>query len=157
MNTGLLHLHSLLRYLIILVAIWAIIKAASGMGGGKSYTKSDQRPGLFYLIFMDLQLIVGLLLYVMGNFGIKQIEAMGGMGEVMKNNVARFFVMEHTLGMILAIILVHIGYANTKKANLSDRKKFSKSFWFFLISFIVILASIPWPFRDLGRGWMPGM
>ncbi|RQO30904.1 hypothetical protein DBR32_09335 [Taibaiella sp. KBW10] len=156
MNTGLLHVHSLLRYLIIIVAIWAIIKAASGMSGGKSYTKSDQRPGLFYLIFMDLQLVVGLLLYVMGNFGIKQIQALG-MGEVMKNGVARFFVMEHTLGMLLALILVHIGYANTKKAGLSDQKKFSKSFWCFLISFIVILASIPWPFRELGRGWMPGM
>lgn len=156
MNTGLLHVHSLLRYLIVIVGLWAIFKAASGMGGGKAYTKSDQRPGLFYLIFMDLQLVVGLLLYVMGGFGIKRIQEMG-MGEVMKDSISRFFVMEHLLGMLIALILVHIGYAQTKKTDLSDQKKYSKSFWFFLISFIFILASIPWPFRELGRGWMPGM
>ncbi|MNE54804.1 hypothetical protein D3C80_1496170 [compost metagenome] len=156
MNTGLLHVHSLLRYLIVIVGLWAIFKAASGMSGGKAYTKSDQRPGLFYLIFMDLQLVVGLLLYVMGGFGIKRIQEMG-MAEVMKDQISRFFVMEHTLGMLIALILVHIGYAQTKKAALSDQKKYSKSFWFFLISFIIILASVPWPFRELGRGWMPGM
>ena len=156
MNTGLLHVHSLLRYLIVLVALWAIIKAASGMSGGKTYTKSDQRPGLFYLIFMDLQLVVGLLLYVTGGFGLKRIQEMG-MGEVMKDSISRFFVMEHTLMMLIALILVHVGYAQTKKAGLTDQKKYSKSFWFFLISFIVILAAVPWPFRDLGRGWLPGM
>ncbi len=156
MTTGMLHLHSILRYLILLVALWAIFKSMSGMGGGKAFTKSDQKPGLFYMILMDVQLLVGLILYFSGSFGLNSIKQLG-MGEVMKNSVTRFFAIEHTLGMIIALVLVHIGYAATKKAELSDQKKFKKSFWMYLIALIVIFASIPWPFRDLGRGWMPGM
>jgi hypothetical protein len=58
--------------------------------------------------------------------------------------------------MIIALVLVHIGYAITKKKDLADKKKFSKAFWLFLIAFILMIAFIPWPFREnLGRHWMP--
>ncbi|HRP89318.1 MAG TPA: hypothetical protein PKX92_04720 [Edaphocola sp.] len=154
MITGMLHLHSTLRYLIVIIAIWAIIKAMSGMGGGKSFTKGDQKPGLFFLICMDLQLVIGLVLYFMGNWGYKLISN-GGMGEVMKNSTSRFFAMEHAVGMIIALILVHIGYAASKKASNTDQQKFKKSFWMYLIGFLLILAFVPWPFRELGRSWMP--
>ena len=154
MQTGMLHLHSILRWLVLLVALWAIVKMASGRGGGKSFTASDKRPALFFLIIMDLQLLVGLYLYFVGAWGLKNIQNQG-FGAVMKDPVSRFFAVEHLLGMLIALVLVHIGYSATKK-NVPDQKKFSKAFWCFLIAFIVILASIPWPFREaLGRGWMP--
>lgn len=155
MTTGMLHLHSILRYLTLLVALWAIFSSMSGMGGSKPFTKSDQRPGLFYMIAMDLQLLVGMVLYFTGNFGLNSIRQLG-MGVVMKDSVHRFFAVEHLLGMLIAVVLVHIGYAATKKTEFSDQKKFKRSFWMYLIALVVIFASIPWPFRDLGRGWMPG-
>ncbi|HTO16008.1 MAG TPA: hypothetical protein VLZ83_09560 [Edaphocola sp.] len=156
MTTGMLHLHSTLRYLIVFVAIWAIFKAMSGMNGKKAFTKADQKPGLLYLIGMDLQLVIGLVLYFMGNWGYKIISN-GGMAEVVGDGkvVNRFFVMEHPIGMILALILVHLGYAATKKTSNTDQQKFKKSFWMYLISFILIIAFVPWPFRELGRAWMP--
>jgi len=154
MHIGLLHLHSLLRWLILLMAIWAIIKMASGRSGGKAFTPADKKPALFFLIFMDLQLLVGLALYFEGPWGLKNIRNQG-FGNVMKDAVSRFFAVEHLVGMLIAVILVHIGYSATKKAA-TDQQKFNKAFWCFLIALIVILASIPWPFREaLGRGWMP--
>lgn len=156
MTTGMLHLHSILRYIVLIVAIWAIFKSLSGMNGGKTFTKADQKPGLFFMILMDIQLLVGLILYFTGNFGLNAIKTLG-MGEVMKTSITRFFAVEHLIGMLLALVLVHIGYAATKKTGVSDQKKFKKSFWMYLIALIVIFASIPWPFRALGRGWMPGM
>jgi len=154
MQTGMLHLHSILRWIVLLVGLWAIIKMAAGRGGGKPFTKADKRPALFLLISMDLQLLVGLYLYFAGAWGIKNIQA-NGFGSVMKDSTSRFFAVEHLLGMLIALILVHVGYSATKKAP-TDQKKFSKAFWCFLVAFIVILASIPWPFREaLGRGWMP--
>jgi hypothetical protein len=156
MTTGMLHLHSILRYLILIVAVWAIFKSLSGMNGGKSFSKADQKPGMFYMILMDTQVLIGLILYFIGNFGFKAIQNLG-MGEVMKNNITRFFAMEHLLGMLIALVLVHVGYSATKKTNLSDQKKYKKSFWMYLLALIVIFAFIPWPFRELGRGWMPGM
>jgi hypothetical protein len=154
MQTGMLHLHSILRWLVLIVALWAIVKMASGRGGKKSFTNADKRPALFFLIIMDLQLLVGLYLYFAGPWGFKNIQNQG-FGNVMKDSVSRFFAVEHLLGMLIALILVHVGYAATKK-NVPDQKKFNKAFWCFLIAFILILASIPWPFREaLGRGWMP--
>lgn len=153
MFTGMLHLHSVLRWVILIVALWAIIKMAAGMNGKKVFTPSDKRPALFFQIFMDIQLLVGLYLYFVGEWGLKSINR-SGFGEVMKTAITRFFAVEHLVGMLIAVILVHIGYGATKKAS-PDKKKFSKAFWCFLIALIVILVSIPWPFRELGRGWMP--
>lgn len=155
MHTGMLHLHSVLRWLVLLVALWAIIKMAAGRSGNKPFTASDKKPALFFLIFMDLQLLVGLYLYfsspVWGFASLKN----NATGTVMKDAAMRFFVIEHLVTMLIALILVHVGYSATKKAA-TDQKKFNKAFWCFLIALIVILASIPWPFREaLGRGWMP--
>lgn len=158
MTTGMLHLHSVLRYLVLFFALWAIFKSMSGMGGNKAFTKGDQRPGLFFMISMDVQLLVGLILYFTGGFGLNSIKSLG-MGETMKNSITRFFAVEHLIGMLVALVLVHIGYAATKKAELTDQKKYKKSFWLYLIALVVIIASIPWPFREVGAGrsWFPGM
>jgi len=79
-----------------------------------------------------------------------------GMSEVMKNPVYRFWVVEHNIGMLIAIILITIGRGAAKK-NISDQAKHKKSFWFFLIALILILASVPWPGREVARPLFPGM
>jgi hypothetical protein len=95
-------------------------------------------------------------LYFTGPWGIKNIQNMG-MANVMKDAIGRFFAVEHTIGMILALVLVHIAYASSKK-NSSDLAKHKKMFWFNCIALIIMLASIPWPFRAaIGRAWFPGM
>ncbi len=71
----------------------------------------------------------------------------------MKVTILRFFAVEHTLGMVIAIALITIGYSKSKKAE-TDEKKFGKIGVFYLIALILILVSIPWPFRTaLGAGW----
>jgi heme O synthase-like polyprenyltransferase len=68
-----------------------------------------------------------------------------------------FFAIEHTVGMLLAIIFAHVAYAFAKKT-IDDTAKFKKIFIFSLLSLVAILASIPWPFRELiGRPLFPGM
>ena len=72
----------------------------------------------------------------------------------MKEPSIRFFTVEHTLVMLIAIILLTIGSAKAKKAS-SDEKKFKTIVWMFTIALILVLASIPWPFREIfaARGW----
>lgn len=155
MTTGMLHLHSILRYLVLIFALWAIVKSMSGMGGNKTFTKADQRPGKLFSIAMDIQFLVGIILYFMGSYGWNYVKELG-MGEVMKNSVARFFVVEHPLCMFIALVLIHIGSGAAKKSNLSDQQKYKRSFWLYLIAFVLIFAAVPWPFRDeLGRAWLP--
>jgi hypothetical protein len=156
MQQGIVHLHNFLRWAVLLFGVLTIFQAMSGMSSGKTFTAGNKRNALFFMISCDIQLVLGLLLYFMGPWGIKNIQNVG-MGEAMKDPVSRFFGVEHMLGMIIAIALVHIGYSASKKAA-TDAAKFKKLFWFSLIAILVMVITIPWPFREgLGRPLFPGM
>lgn len=122
------------------------------MGGGKAFTKSDKRPAMLLMITADIQLLLGLVLYV----GKDWFKVLTG-GGFMKLPAQRFWAMEHMLGMLIAIVLIHIGYSAIKK-DIPDASKFRKLFWFTLVALIIIFATIPWPFREIiGRPLFPGM
>lgn len=148
------HIHSILRWAILILLVMTIAKAFMGMQRKTAFTNGDDKSSLMLMIVADSQLLLGLVLYIFGALGIKNIQNQG-MGEVMKNSYARFFAMEHILMMLIAIVLIHVGRSRTKKA-VSDEAKHKLSFWFYLIALLLILASIPWPFRAgfEMRGWM---
>jgi uncharacterized membrane protein len=148
----LVHLHSVGRWLLLLLLLIAIFRSATA--GNRNFTPGDQRIGTVLVIFTDLMLVIGLYLYFAGNWGKAQIDALGGMGEVMKSPTARFFAIEHLVGMLIAIVLIHIGKAQGKR-NLPHKTKHKRTFVFYLLALIVAIASVPWPFREIGqgRGW----
>jgi hypothetical protein len=153
MYTGLLYLHSFLRWVILLLALIAIYKSYTGMRTGKPFTAGDKKTGLFLMIAAHTTLLIGLYQWIVGPWGLKNIENMG-FGAVMKDSVARFYAVEHLTGMIIAIILITIGRGVSKK-NIPDSAKHKKTFWFFLVALFVILVSIPWPFRvGIARPWL---
>ncbi len=152
MLTGIQHLHNFLRWFILLFALWTIFKTIGGLSGARQFTKSDKRPAMLLMITADIQLLLGLILYI-GNGWFKVLTG----GGFMKIPAARFWAMEHLLGMLIAIILIHIGYSAVKK-DIPDTAKFKKVFWYTLIALIAILITIPWPFREIiGRPLFPGM
>jgi hypothetical protein len=74
----------------------------------------------------------------------------------MKDKFYRFFWVEHPVGMVLAIGLITLGYGMSKKS-VSDTTKFRRAFWYFTIALVIILITIPWPYRELvGRPIFPG-
>jgi hypothetical protein len=153
MEQGLLHLHNFLRWVLLLLAVLTLVRSMRGMGGTNAFTSGDRKTALFLMISADIQLLLGLALYFMK--GWANVLASGA--EVMSNKYNRFFAVEHITGMLIAIILIHIGYSASKK-NIADRAKFRKLFWFTLIAVIVMLITIPWPGRELiGRPMFPGM
>jgi len=147
-----LAIHNIFRWLVLLFALLTIMKGLSGMGGKKAFTAGDKRSALFLMISCDIQLLLGLILYfVNGWFGVLTS------GGIKSSDANRFFAMEHAFGMIVAIVLVHIGYSATKK-NIADASKFKRMFWFTLIAVIIILGTIPWPGMGMhGRPLLPGM
>ena len=153
MYTALLFLHSLLRWFMLVLSIIAIYKSYTGMKGGKPFTAGDKKVGLFLMISAHTTLLIGLYQWLVGPWGLKNIENMG-FGAVMKDDVARFYAVEHMTGMIIAIILITIGRGVSKK-NIPDAAKHKKTFWFFLVALLIILVSIPWPFRaGISRPWL---
>jgi hypothetical protein len=101
-------------------------------------------------------LLIGLYQYFAGDLGFSLIES-SGFAAVMKDDAARFWAVEHIFGMIVAIVLITIGKGVAKK-NISDNAKHKRSAWFFLIAFLIIMVTIPWPWRaGIGRPLLPGM
>ena len=154
MYNGLLILHSLLRWVLLILALIAIFKSFTGMTGGRPFTAGDKKTGLFLMITAHTQLLVGLILYFTGPWGLANIRNLG-FGVVMKDPVYRFYAVEHIFGMLVAIVLITIGRGAAKKA-IPDAAKHRRSFWFFLVALVIILATIPWPMRAVGagRGWL---
>lgn len=145
-----LSLHSILRWLVLLFALLVIVQSVGGMGGSKAFTPANKRNALFLLISCDLQLLLGLYLFFANSWN----NVLTSGGDVMKNAGLRFYAVEHWVGMLVAIVLVHIGYSNAKK-DIPQGTKHKRLFWFTLIALIIIIATIPWPMREaVGRPWI---
>lgn len=155
MDKGLLHLHSLLRWVILILLLVAIYRSLADKN--RPFTAGHRKTGLFLMIVADIMLLIGLYQWFTGPLGIKLIKA-NGISAIMKNSYARFFAIEHMVGMIIAIILIHVGYSYAKK-NLPDNIKHKRTLLYYGLALLIILVSIPWPFRAVGagRGWLPGM
>lgn len=147
-----LHVHSVGRWIVLLLLLFAIFNSL--IAGNRPFIKSDNRLGLLLTIFADIMLLIGIYLYVVGPRGYKMFDVPGGMSTVMKDPATRFFAVEHIVGMLIAIILIHIGKAQAKK-RMSDRSKHRRTMIFYFLALLIILVSIPWPFRAIGvgRGW----
>ncbi|MDB5252939.1 MAG: hypothetical protein JWP27_2108 [Flaviaesturariibacter sp.] len=146
--------HSGGRWVVLILLLIGIFRSLSA--GTNNFTVRDQRIGLLLTIAADLMLVVGIYLYVAGPWGYKQIDA-NGMGATMKNAGSRFFAMEHLVGMLVAIVLLHIGKAQGKK-DLPHRTKHRRTVIFYVLALLLMLAMIPWPFLKAGmepvqRGW----
>jgi hypothetical protein len=148
---ALMHVHSAGRWIVLLLLLFAIIN--SHIAGNRPYIRTDNRLGLLLTIAADLMLLIGIALWFTGPWGYQQVQTMG-MADIMKDPTARFFVVEHLAGMLIAIILIHIGKAQGRK-KISDKSKHMRTLLFYFLALLIILASIPWPFREIGvgRGW----
>lgn len=145
METGMLHLHSILRWIILLFLLVCLFQ---------SFAKSSalRKTSLWLLISAHLMLVVGIYQLIAGRYGIMKGIPEGV--ELMKDKFYRFFWVEHPLMMIVAIILITIARGKAKALN------YKATGWLLLIALLLILAAVPWPFRDLvgqGRTWLPGM
>ena len=149
MLQGIQHLHSFSRYAILILMVMVIIISYRKWKGKKAYTKQDDKLNLVTFIFTHLQLLGGLFLYL--NSGFVQFN-----DKTMSDRIIRFFTVEHIFGMLVAITLITLGRIKGKKITDSVRRH-KLTFWYFFIGLVIILATIPWPFRSwaeaAGIGW----
>lgn len=155
MYTGLLHLHNLMRWVILILLLVALINAITGIINKRPFTSGNRKVSLFLMISAHITLLIGLYQWIVGPVGLKLIQQLG-MGPVMKDAAARFWAVEHITGMLIGIILITIANSTGKK-NISPERKHKKMLWLYLFALIVIFASVPWPFREVARPLFPGM
>lgn len=138
MYTGLQHAHSGLAYLLLAALIFAIVYNLIGFMGNKPFTEGNRKIALIGLISAHIQLLIGLVLYFVSPNGLSNFS-----GANMKDSTARLYMLEHPLMMILAIILITVGYSKAKKLQDSNQK-YKKTLIFFTLGLILILSRIPW-------------
>jgi undecaprenyl pyrophosphate phosphatase UppP len=145
MYNGLLHAHSGLRWIALFLILATII--VSFTSKSKPYSATEKKLALFTLISFHIQLLIGLYLYFVSpkvNFAVEGF---------MKNAMFRFYNVEHITGMVIGIILITIGYSKAKR-KIDDASKRKTVKTFYIIGLIIVLATIPWPFREaLGANW----
>lgn len=133
--------HSYWAYLVLVVLIFAVIKALSGVISKKEYDPKTFRVALFTLIVSHIQLLIGLVLYFTSSRFLLWSEL--GVGEVMKTAIHRLYLVEHPTINILAVALITIGYSKHKRKRLSVSKHKTLAI-FYTIALVLILSRIPW-------------
>lgn len=144
MYLPLLKSHSGLRWVFLLLFVLALVYLFRLAFQGKNDRKTKFFARLS-LIVAHLQLALGLVLYFISPKVVFQAAAM-------KDTVTRFFLVEHISLMLIAIVIMTISFSRNKGL-LHDASKAKKLFYSYLIAFVLIMISIPWPFRNLGAGW----
>ena len=128
------YLHSGLRYVVLILVVIAIIQSLLGWLGKKPYTESNRKLNLFALISAHIQLLVGLILYFLSP--LVQFSS-----ETMKNPITRYWTMEHITMMVIAVILITIGYSRSKKVLLPE-KKYANIFVFYSLAVLIVVITL---------------
>jgi hypothetical protein len=129
-----LHLHSGFRYIVLLLVLLAIVRAWTDWLGRKSYSEGNRKLNLFAMISAHTQLLIGIVLYFLSPF-----VQFGS--QTMKDDTTRYWTVEHLTGMIIALILITIGHAKSKRASAAELKHKSIAV-FYTLALVIIVVTI---------------
>ena len=146
MYTTVLTIHSWVRWLTIIAAVGATFAAVRGKVQGTD--SLADRWGLFAMMAVDIQMLLGLILYLVVSPNMQEIRA--HFGEAMKNAQLRFWAVEHISAMFAALVLVHVGRVLARKARTPGAKRTRLLVCFGLATVLMILGT-PWPGMPAGR------
>jgi hypothetical protein len=138
----LLALHNILRWVVVVLAVVALIRAYTGWLGKRDWQPADRKVGSFFAISMDIQLLLGLFLYFFLS-PITQLMFQGQMGLVMGDDQLRFFGVEHIFYMILGVVFVHLGTILSRRAEQPLIKHRRAALWFSLVA-LTLVVGVPW-------------
>ncbi len=151
MYATLVAFHNILRWVVVVLGIFVTVRAFMGWFGKREWSEGFRKLGVYLTMSIDIQLLLGGLLYfVFSDWALKAILDKG-MAFVMGQSEYRFFAVEHILLMVIGIVFVHLGSALPKRADDSQTKFKRAAIWFGL-GILLILGGIPWQ-----RPLFPGM
>jgi hypothetical protein len=142
-----LFLHSWLRWATLAAALVALAAAFGIERDGRGRERADRR-GLLFVVTMDVQLLLGFLLY----FALSPTTAaiFDNFGAAMGDSAARFWAVEHVTLMTLAVVAAHLGRVLSRKARTPGSARMRLLVCFGLAT-VAMLAAIPWPGMPAGR------
>ena len=128
--------HSGWAYLVLLLLVVTVVVSIVGFVSKSKFTANKRKLALFTLIFSHIQLLVGLVLWVVSPRGKAALSQTS-------DAALRLTALEHPVTNIIAIVLITIGWSRHKKM-LDDRTIFKNFSVFYGLGLLLILSKMPW-------------
>jgi len=128
------YLHSGFRYIVLILLLIAMIQSLVGWLSKKPYTETARKINLFALISAHTQLLIGIILYFLSPLVLFSSLAM-------KERTTRYFTVEHWVMMVIAIVIITIGYSKSKKGTTAEAKYKTVAIAY-IIAFAVIIFTL---------------
>jgi hypothetical protein len=141
-------LHSWWRWVVLVLVLVATWRGIIGNRQARAWTDSDRRVNMFTTIALDVQMLLGLLLYVF--LSPFTVEAFKDFGAAMRTPGLRYWAVEHLTTMVAAVIVAHVGNVMARKGA-SDAARHLRSAIFFGVVVLLLLFGTPWPGLPNGR------
>jgi hypothetical protein len=133
---------------VLILGLLVLVRASMGRSRGPRWTPADDRGMMWFVTAVDLQMTLGLILYVALSPATQ--EAFKDFAAAMRIGPLRFWAVEHITGMIIAVALAHVGRARVRKTTDLDAKR-RYALLFTALALVAMALSIPWPGLTNGR------
>jgi hypothetical protein len=140
--------HSYVRWLVLALAVVVLARAFLGWRRGRAWTAADERWHSAFVGIVDLQFTLGLLLYLW--LSPVSWAFFRSAGAALRDPMLRFFGVEHVVGMVVAVTLIHMARDRSRRAA-SDGLRHRQVWITTLVALAIIAASIPWPVFPYAR------
>lgn len=143
MYTTILAIHNIVRWVVLILGVLAVIRALIGWFGKQAWIPADRKIGSFFAMGLDIQMLLGLILYLaFSPYGLKAFQN-SDFGAIMAQSEMRFFALEHVVFMFLALVFAHLGTSLPRKADKPNKKHRLAAIWLGLALLLIILGT-PW-------------
>lgn len=147
-------LHSILRWVVLVLGVLAFVRCVRGLRGDRVYAESDGKLVRGFVAAFHTELLLGFALWLgVSPLGVRMFD---NAAVAMKQASLRFFMVEHVFGMVLAAVVLTVGAARARRA-VEEAAKYRKASVAIAIAFVIMAASIPWPFLPYGRPLFRGL
>ncbi len=145
-TTGLLDLHSAIRYAAFFMLLVNVVLALYKLSGKHVFTDGFRKLSRATILFLNIQFLTGIALYILkGYYAIwANLSAASGM--------FAFFGLYHLIGMFIAVSLVNMGYQTSIKLK-TDHARIQRIAISYSFGFLLIFLLIPWPFFHSWATW----
>jgi hypothetical protein len=140
--------HGYWRWPVFLLALVVLGRALAAWRARRPWQRTDERLIVSFLGALDLQLLLGLVLYFAWSPYFRAL--LDAPRAALADRVTRFFAVEHQTAMLLAVILAHAGRIRARRAD-SDEARQRIVAITLILCFVLVLWAIPWPWRAVGR------
>lgn len=142
MYTLVLFIHSWVRWIALVAGVGTTFAAI------RRQDATAERWALVTMMTLDIQLLLGLLLYLAVSPNMREILA--HFGDAMKDPTSRFWAVEHITAMMAAVIAAHVGRVLARKAATPGKKR-ARLLVAFGLATVLMIVGMPWPGRPGGR------